>query len=116
MRSMMNFTTALLATVLAASSASAAISHVCLDVRKIDSSVSKDGKILAFKMHDGTVLRNHLKQRCDGLIYSGFTWMVKGGDNRVCEDTQTLKVLLTGEICVLGKFDAPVNPIVRTRK
>jgi hypothetical protein len=100
------FTAALLtATTFVVSPVLAATGHLCLDVRKIDNTESKDGKILTFHMHDGTVLQNHLKQQCDGLIFGGFVWGVEGSDNQVCEDTQTLRTLQTNELCVLGKFD-----------
>jgi len=86
----------------------AATGHLCLDVRKIDKAESKDGKILIFHMHDGSVLQNHLQQQCDGLIFGGFVWGVESSDNKVCEDSQTLRPFQTSEVCALGKFD-PVN-------
>jgi hypothetical protein len=83
---------------------------VCLRTHDIVGSESKDGKILTFHMRDGTVWRNHLQSQCNGLIFNGYVWVVRGGTDTVCENAQTLRVLQSGQICSLGKFDPPVKP------
>ena len=103
-------TATLLTAVFGASPALAASDRVCLDIRKIDNAESKDGKIMTFHMHDGTVLQNHLKAACPGLTMGGFSWSVQSSDTEVCEDSQTLRTFITHETCVLGKFDPPVKP------
>lgn len=80
----------------------------CIDTRDIVSSKSDDGKILVFKMRDGTTLVNHLQGVCPDLKFNGYSWVLHGGDNMVCENEQSFHVIRSGEICVLGKFDAPV--------
>src|SRR3954469_16331332 len=94
----------------AAQPAPAQASHppLCLRVRDIADTSSKDGKVLTFKMKDGTIYANHLSQNCNGLIFGGFTWVARAAEE-VCEDHQTLRVMTTGEICRLGRFDPPVS-------
>lgn len=89
-------------------SASPASARTCIDTRDIVSSNSKDGKILDFTMRNGTTMRNHLQGTCSDLRFEGFVWELRGGDQEVCEGMQSLRVLRSGQICVLGKFDAPI--------
>ena len=79
----------------------------CIDVRNIDSAHSDDGKTMVFKMKDGTVLVNHLQGVCSDLKWNGFIWTLHSGDNQVCENQQSLRVIQSGQTCVLGKFDPP---------
>ena len=92
---------------LAATPASA---RVCLNTRDIVGSSSKDGKILDFTMRDGTLYRNHLQGVCSDLKYEGFVWVVHGPEE-VCENMQSLRVINSGQVCVLGKFDAPIPKV-----
>lgn len=81
----------------------------CIDVKNIQNTISKDGgKTLTFTLRDGTTLVNHLQQPCDGLEYEGFVWAT-APNGEVCETSQTLRVRTTGQVCRLGKFDAPVK-------
>lgn len=93
---------------LSAGSAAAA-SPACLRSRDIESSSSKDGTTMIFRMRDGRVYLNHLRGSCPGLKFNGFAWVLRGGDDEVCENQQTLRVLQSGEICSLGKFDPAVH-------
>ena len=81
---------------------------ICLNVRDIVDASSKDGLIMTFKMRDGTTYNNHLRQRCDSLRFGGFVWTVEGSQ-QICEDVQQLRTLTEGELCRLGRFDAPVR-------
>jgi hypothetical protein len=81
----------------------------CIDMRNIVSSKSTDGKTMIFKMKDSTTLVNHLKGICPDLKFYGFAWQSHSGDTRVCENEESISVLHSMEICVLGKFDAPVT-------
>ena len=83
--------------------------NTCLRTRDIVSTVSKDGKTLVFKMRDGRTLVNHLQGICPDLKFNGFDWVVRGGTEEVCENMQSLRVLQSGEVCVLGKFDQLTN-------
>ena len=85
----------------------------CLDVKNISDTSSRDGgETLTFKLRDGRTVVNRLMQKCDGLRFGGFVWQTSPG-GEVCESAQTLRVLVTGEICRLGKFDAPVKSASR---
>lgn len=79
----------------------------CIDSRKIDSAHSDDGKTMIFKMKDGTTMVNHLQGICSDLKFNGFAWTLHSGDTQICENQQSLRVIQSGQICVLGKFDPP---------
>ena len=84
--------------------ASPAAAKLCVQSRDILSTDSKDGKLMTFKMRDGSVLVNHLQGVCSDLRYEGFTWILRG-NNDICENEQSLKVIRSGQTCLLGKFD-----------
>jgi hypothetical protein len=88
----------------ALAAASPAIANMCVQVRDIQSATSKDGKLMTFQMKDGRVLVNHLQGVCSDLRYEGFEWTIRGTED-VCENQQSLKVLRSGQTCLLGKFD-----------
>ena len=81
--------------------------QICVDSRNIVSAKSTDGKTMVFKMKDGSTLVNHLQGACTDLKFNGFAWSLRSGDTMVCENAQSLRVLQSMQICVLGKFDAP---------
>ncbi|HKX37000.1 MAG TPA: hypothetical protein VJM79_10110 [Rhizorhapis sp.] len=95
------FTITLALTVAALSPAAA---KMCVQSRDILSTNSKDGKLMTFEMRDGRVLVNHLQGVCPDLRYEGFVWTVPS-TGEICENQQSLKVLRSGQTCVLGKFD-----------
>jgi hypothetical protein len=113
---MKKFLTALVLVAAAAVPAQAA--NMCVDLREIDSSKSTDGRTMVFKMKDGRTLVNHLRGFCPDLKFMGFAWQTHSGDTKVCENEQSFQVLQSPQICVLGKFDAPIaksamsNPVV----
>jgi hypothetical protein len=82
--------------------------NICIDTRDVVSSKSTDGKIMVFKMKDGTTMVNHLQGVCPDLKFNGFVWQTHSGDTKVCENEQSFRVLQSGQVCVLGKFDAPM--------
>jgi hypothetical protein len=94
---------------LVSAAAPALADHVCLDVRNMVSSKSTDGKTMVFKMKDGTTYVNHLQGYCPDLKYEGFSWALRSGDTMVCENAQPFYVNHSGQICTLGKFDAPMT-------
>jgi hypothetical protein len=89
-------------------SAPAFAANICIDTRDVVSSKSTDGKTMVFKMKDGTTLVNHLQGVCPDLKFNGFVWKSHSGDTKVCENEQSFSVLQSGQVCVLGKFDAPM--------
>jgi hypothetical protein len=98
-------------TLAAISPASAA--NMCVRSRDIESATSKDGKLMTFRMRDGSVLVNHLQGICSDLRFEGFVWVLRGGDESICENQQSLKVLRSGQTCLLGKFDVVKNKPIR---
>ena len=80
---------------------------ICLNNQDVQSASSNDGKTMVFKMRNGTTYINHLQGPCPGLRFNGFAWVLRG-INDICENQQTLRVLRTGEVCMLGKFDSPL--------
>lgn len=87
----------------------------CLKIRDIQSSKSNDGRVMTFVMKDGTTLYNQLQGVCPGLKFNGFAWVIRGGSGEVCAQQQSLRVLQSGEICVLGKFST-TKPKISTDK
>jgi len=81
--------------------------NMCIEMRDIASSKSTDGKVLVFRMKDGTTLVNNLQGSCPDLKFNGFAWQSHSGDTKVCENEQSFTVLQSMQVCVLGKFDVP---------
>ena len=105
--------TILAALALLAIAASPAEANMCVKSREIQSTDSKDGKLLTFKMRDGRVLVHHLQGICSDLRFEGFVWVLSGGDEDICENQQSLQVLRSGQTCLLGKFDMVKDKPVR---
>src|SRR3569623_907339 len=98
---MRSFLVWLLISVALTTSANAAI---CLRERDIKSTApSPDGKTLTLTIRDGKIRQNRLQGTCSDLRFNGFVWVIRGPEG-VCENTQNLKVLQSGQISVLGKF------------
>ncbi|HSS14391.1 MAG TPA: hypothetical protein VLL04_10875 [Rhizomicrobium sp.] len=83
---------------------------LCVSERDIvNTTPSKDGKLLTLKMRDGRLLVNHLQGVCSDLRFNGFVWVLRG-TNDVCENQQTIRVLQSGQICLLGRFEQGKTP------
>lgn len=95
---------AALAPIMLAGAAGAA--PICLRTQDMmETQPAKDGASITFKMRDGSVWRNDLHGRCPDLAFdTGFVWTVRNGDGTVCENEESLRVLRSAEICLLGKF------------
>jgi hypothetical protein len=99
--------------ILTAAAVPPAAAKMCVQSRDILSTNSKDGKLMTFKMRDGSVLVNHLQGTCTDLKFEGFAWVLRGNDD-ICENQQSLKVLRSGQTCLLGKFDVvKAKPVTR---
>ena len=75
---------------------------ICLNTTEIENSDSPDGSVLILKMKNGKVWHSALKPACPGIRFYGFSWNINGG--QICEDSQILRVLQSGEVCAIGKF------------
>lgn len=81
-----------------------ATAKICIDSRDIVSSKSDDGKVMVFKMKNGQTLINRLRGSCPDLKFNGYVWQLRSGDTQVCENTQSFRVLQSGQVCMLGAF------------
>jgi hypothetical protein len=81
---------------------------VCLRVIDIASTQSPDGRVLVVTTWDGKVWQNRLRGKCPGLKFDGFAWVIRGGE--ICDNSQTLQVLHTRQICQLGSFTLQSKP------
>jgi hypothetical protein len=89
-----------------------ASANVCINVQNIASSTpNKDGTALIFTMRDGKVWRNDLQGKCPDLKFEGFSWTIPIG-TEVCEREQSIRVIQSPQICMLGKFTdmTPAKP------
>jgi len=82
--------------------APAAASRICLTTYLIDQTKAIDSKTLDFRMKNGTVYRNALRNQCIGLKFHGFVYVTHF--DTICENMQTIRVLESGEVCMLGAF------------
>lgn len=103
----MIFAAALSAAAQPSSTPAAPAQRTCLNNQDVVSASSRDGKTMIFKMRNGQTYINHLRGACPGLRFNGFIWELRG-INQICENQQSLRVLRSGEVCMLGKFDAPL--------
>jgi hypothetical protein len=94
-----------------AAAAPANAANICISTRDIlDTQPQNDGKAIMFRMRNGAVWRNDLQGQCPDLRFDGFVWTVRNPDETVCEHMQSLRVLRSGQICVLGKFTQVTPP------
>lgn len=84
--------------------------RICLETRQIVTSKSRDGRTMLFRMRDGRQYVNYLRGYCPGLKFDGFSWVLRSGDTQVCENAQSLRVLRSGEVCILGRFEPVGGP------
>ena len=88
-----------------------AVGPSCISTRDITGqTVEGNGKAIVFHMRDGTYIRNTLQGACPDLKFEGYVWTIRNPDQTVCERMQSLKVLHSGEVCMLGKFDQVPKP------
>jgi hypothetical protein len=107
---MKTFTTTIAAAAtLALAALPALASPVCLQVSRIDHTHVQDSKNVLFYMKDGKIWHNALANACPALNFHGFVMDVKGSVDTVCSNQQSIKVLDSGETCMLGEF-APYSP------
>lgn len=101
--------TAVLAMTLASVTAADA-TPICLKTHLIHSTKVVNSKTIDFRMSDGTVYRNALRSPCSGLNFDGFIYETHTGE--ICDNMQTIRVLRTHQVCMLGAFTKlpPVQP------
>jgi hypothetical protein len=63
---------------------------------------AKDGTFIDFRMSGGKTYRSTLVRKCPGIISSGIGYQTRGTAT-LCKG-ETVRVLKTGAVCVLGPF------------
>jgi len=76
---------------------------VCLRSTDIKDTKTPDTRTIIFNMNDGTVWRNDLKNDCPQLNFQGYAYTATPPD-QICENVQSIRVLRTGSVCLLGPF------------
>ncbi|HTP75348.1 MAG TPA: hypothetical protein VMJ73_00095 [Rhizomicrobium sp.] len=82
--------------------APASATPVCLKTYFIKSTKVIDAKTIDFQMRDGSVYRNNMPASCTGLLFNGFSYRVHADE--ICDNSQSIRVLRSGEVCLLGAF------------
>ena len=101
---------ALVAVAAACAAVQPAQARICINTRDIVSSTpSDDGKSITFQMKNGHVLRNDLQNPCPNLKFNGFAWTLRNQET-VCDEQQGIRVLRSGETCLIGKFSEVSSP------
>lgn len=81
---------------------------VCLPVSQIDHTDIVNESAIVFFMKDGKAYMNTMRIPCSSLkMEDGFTYMTDAAE--VCSNSQTIRVLRSGNFCELGQF-TPFTP------
>jgi len=82
---------------------------VCLDINRIDhTEVLNDHQIL-FYMNGKEIWVNNLTIPCRSLTrQDGFVW--KSSVPQYCDNIESIRVIRTGEVCLLGTFSPYQKP------
>jgi hypothetical protein len=76
---------------------------VCLPVAQIDHTEIMNDNAIIFFMKDGKTYTNAMPMPCPSLaMEKGFAYVNDGLD--VCSNSQTIRVLRSGNFCELGQF------------
>lgn len=81
---------------------------MCLKTYLIDRTEVRDEQTIVFHMKGGKAWVNKLISRCPGLRFNGFAYDVRGTEE-VCSNRQSIRVLKSGSVCMLGSF-TPAEP------
>jgi len=81
----------------------AAPAGVCIDTLRIDHTSVPDKRTILFHMQGGKVWKNTLRQDCPGLRANGFSY-APTPPHQICSNLQTIRVIRTGSVCMLGAF------------
>jgi hypothetical protein len=66
-----------------------------------------DPRTVLFYTREGQIWKNTLKTPCRGLMFHGFS--VVGYEGEICSNATAIRVIESGETCVLGAF-TPYTP------
>jgi hypothetical protein len=85
--------------------------NVCLQTIDIDRTSVPDAHTILFHMKDGRIWRNALVGACPELQFNGFEY-VSQPDDEICGNLQSIRVLRSGAVCLLGPF-TPYAPATK---
>ncbi len=92
----------LLATAMASATPALAAANICLQTDRIDRTTVVNPKTILFRMKDGKVWRSDMRTACLSLKFYGFAYVTHADE--ICGGEQTIRVLNTDEVCLLGRF------------
>jgi hypothetical protein len=82
---------------------------ICLSATSVEGTTVVDNNHILFRMKDGKVWENTLKQDCPNLkFYRGFSEVVEAG--QICANEQEISVLQSRNPCFLGDFTLKSAP------
>jgi hypothetical protein len=85
----------------------------CLMASLVDGTGVIDENTVIFRMKDGTVWKNTLRQSCPNLKFAqGFSEVIRSDE--ICANQQIIHVLGTGNVCQLGAFSRATPPKPQT--
>jgi hypothetical protein len=93
---------AVMAVLIAFAAGPAGADVTCLQTRMIDHTSVQDSRTVLFHMKDGKTWRNTLTAACPSLRFHGFA--VNLHRDEICSRGQSISVLETHEVCMLGQF------------
>jgi hypothetical protein len=83
--------------------------NVCLRSELIDHTRTPNDKTILFYMRDGKVWESDLRGSCPELTFNGFAYVATPPDE-ICGRFQSIRVIRTGFVCMLGPFVPYVAP------
>jgi hypothetical protein len=83
-------------------------SSKCIQTWQIDHTKAPDDKSIIFYMKDGSAYQSTLQAVCPELRINGFSY-VATPPAQVCGSMQSIRVLRTGSVCLLGPL-VPITP------
>jgi hypothetical protein len=83
--------------------------NVCLQTIDIDTTTVPDANTILFHMKDGRIWKNTLVNACPELGFNGFEY-VSRPSGEICGNLQSIRVIHSGAVCLLGPFTAYASP------
>ncbi|HEY2070804.1 MAG TPA: hypothetical protein VGG48_14715 [Rhizomicrobium sp.] len=81
----------------------ASAANVCIQSRDIANTSVPDSQTILFHMKGGKVWKNTLMTKCPSLKFHGFIYDASPV-GEICGNQQTIHVIETHEVCLLGPF------------
>jgi hypothetical protein len=75
--------------------------NVCLKTYLIDHTKTPNDRTIMFYMKDGSAYQSSLPTLCPQLSFNGFAYVATPPSD-VCGNMQSIRVIRTGSVCMLG--------------